>query len=406
MTMKPRKSNDAKDADCYVQSFAVPFRYPVHFTRNVFRPVSPLLASVFGASEHGRPHRVVVFVDDGVVRTDPRLLARITAYFARRPDVTLLAPPEVIAGGEQAKDGWHGVQHVMTQLGNLHLCRHSYVVAIGGGSLLDMVGFAASLVHRGVRLIRLPTTVLAQNDAGVGIKNGMNEHGMKNFVGTFAPPYAVINDFDFLNTLDDVHWRGGISEAFKVAIIKDAAFFAWLERHATQLRRRDVAAMEQLVRRCATMHLQHIGTGGDPFEQGAARPLDFGHWAAHKLEVLSGFTIGHGQAVSMGIALDSYYATTAGLISIAERDRIVSAMQRAGLPVFSPWLVTAGTKRRLAILDGLAEFREHLGGHLTITLPKGIGNRVEVHAMDKHIIARGVQWLQRLGKVVSTCTGA
>jgi 3-dehydroquinate synthase len=386
-------------ADFYLQAFAVPFTYPVHFARDVFNPASPLLASVFGPPEPGRPHRLAVFVDDGVVRATPRLPARITSYFARRRGFALLAPPEVIAGGERAKDGWHGVQHVMTQLGNLHLCRHSYVVAVGGGCLLDMVGFAASLVHRGVRLVRLPTTVLAQNDAGVGIKNGMNAHGLKNFVGTFAPPHAVIDDFDFLDTLDDAHWRGGISEAFKVAIIKDASFFGWLERHAARLARRDAGAMEQLVRRCAVLHLQHIGASGDPFEQGAARPLDFGHWAAHKLEALSGFTIGHGQAVAIGVALDSYYAAARGMISLAERDRIVQAMQRAGLPVCCPWITVPGRSRRLAILDGLAEFREHLGGRLTITLPRGIGDRVEVHAMDGRIIARGVRWLQRLGKV-------
>ena len=393
-----RRTRKTQPADCYVQSFAVPFTYPVYFTRDVFNRASPLLAAAFGARESGGVHRLAIFVDDGVVAAAPRLTARMSAYFARRPGFQLLAPPEVVPGGEHAKDGWHGVQHIMTQLGNLHLCRHSYVVVVGGGCLLDMVGFGASLVHRGVRLIRLPTTVLAQNDAGVGIKNGMNAHGMKNFVGTFAPPHAVINDFDFLETLDDAHWRGGISEAFKVALIKDAAFFGWLERHAAKLCRRDAAAMEELVRRCATLHLQHIGTNGDPFERGAARPLDFGHWAAHKLEALSGFAIGHGQAVAVGIALDSFYAAAKGLITVAERDRIVSALQRAGLPVCAPWLAIAGSKSRLAILDGLAEFREHLGGRLTITLPKGIGQNVEVHTMDERILIRGVRWLQRLGK--------
>ncbi|MEI8242790.1 MAG: 3-dehydroquinate synthase [bacterium] len=390
------RTRAGKRADCYLQSFAVPFSYPVHFARDVFNPASPLLASVFGPPDPGRPHRLAVFVDDGVVRATPQLPARMAAYFARRRGFELLAPPEVIAGGERAKDGWHGVQHVMTQLGNLHLCRHSYVVAVGGGCLLDMVGFAASLVHRGVRLVRLPTTVLAQNDAGVGIKNGMNAHGMKNFVGTFAPPHAVIDDFAFLDTLDDAHWRGGISEAFKVAIIKDAAFFAWLDRRAARLKRRHAGDMEQLVRRCATLHLQHIGGGGDPFEQGAARPLDFGHWAAHKLESLSGFAIGHGQAVAIGIALDSHYAAARGLITAAERDRIVNAMQRAGLAICSPALATTVRGRRLAILDGLDEFREHLGGRLTLTLPSGIGERVEVHAMDERIIVQGVRWLNGL----------
>jgi len=183
-----------------------------------------------------------------------------------------------------------------------------------------------------------------------------------------------------------------------VAIIKDAAFFAWLERQTARLCRRDDAgAMEQLVRRCAILHLQHIGASGDPFERGTARPLDFGHWAAHKLEALSGFAVGHGQAVAVGIALDSYTAAAQRLITTAERDRIVQAMRRAGLPVCCPWLAAPGRNRRLAILDGLAEFREHLGGRLTITLPKGIGNCVEVHTMDERIIARGVRWLQRQG---------
>jgi 3-dehydroquinate synthase len=380
---------------CHQQSFSVPFSYPVYFTRDVFNPKHPLLASVFGPHEGGRPHRVIVCLDAGVVRANPKLPARIMAYFGKHAALDLLAPPEIIIGGEQAKNGWTGVQHVMTLLGQHHLCRHSYVVAIGGGSMLDMVGFAAALVHRGVRLVRLPTTVLAQNDAGVGVKNGMDEHGMKNFVGTFAPPHAVINDFDFLATLDDRNWRGGIAEAFKVAIIRDAKFFEFIEKNAEKLRRRNAAAMEQLVQRCAILHLEHIRGGGDPFEQGTARPLDFGHWSAHKLETISKFELGHGQAVSIGIALDAFYAAAKKLITIAERDRIVQAMQRAGLPVWSEFLAARPRNGRFAVLAGLDEFREHLGGRLTVTLPKGIGNRVEVHAMDERIITRGIRWLAR-----------
>ncbi|MFZ4395200.1 MAG: 3-dehydroquinate synthase [Kiritimatiellia bacterium] len=379
---------------CYRQSFAVPFEYPVYFTRDVFRPSRPLLASAFGPAEQGRPHRLLVYVDDGVAHAMPRLPARIAAYFGGRPEFDLRLPPIVLPGGERAKEGWGAVQHVMTQLGEQRLCRHSYVVVVGGGSLLDAVGFAASLVHRGVRLIRLPTTVLAQNDAGVGVKNGMNEHGMKNFVGTFAPPHAVINDFDFLETIDDVHWQGGISEAFKVALIRDAGFFAFLEKNAARLRARAADAMEELVQRCAILHLEHIRTGNDPFERGAARPLDFGHWAAHKLEAMSGFTIGHGQAVAIGIALDCYYAAEKGLLSARDRDRILRAMRTAGLVLWDDRLALCSRRGRLVILDGLDEFREHLGGQLTITLPDGIGKRVEVHAMDTRVLARGVAWLR------------
>jgi len=385
--------------DSYQQAFSVSFAYPVHFTHGVFDPGNPVLASVFGPREYGRSHRILVYLDDGVARATPDLPERITAYFKRHAGLDLLAPPEILAGGEQAKDGWRGVQHVMTQIGNQHLCRHSFVVAVGGGSLLDMVGFAASLVHRGVRLIRIPTTVLAQNDAGVGVKNGMDDHGMKNFVGTFDPPHAVIDDFDLLQTLDETHWRGGIAEAFKVAIIKDAAFFRFLETHAAALRRRDRAAMEHLVRQCATLHLDHIRGGGDPFEKGAARPLDFGHWAAHKLESLSGLALGHGQAVAVGIALDAWTAAARKLISVAERDRIIGALRRAGLPVWDDHLlVRLPHGRRPAVLDGLDEFREHLGGRLTVTLPRGIGHRIEVHTMDARVVARGIHWLRTISR--------
>jgi 3-dehydroquinate synthetase len=106
----------------------------------------------------------------------------------------------------------------MWTLGNLHLDRQSFVIALGGGSVLDMIGFAVSIVHRGLRLVRLPTTTLAQSDAGVGVKTGMDEHGQKNFVGTFAPPFAVINDFELLKTLSFEHWIGGVDEALAVQV--------------------------------------------------------------------------------------------------------------------------------------------------------------------------------------------
>jgi 3-dehydroquinate synthase len=223
----------------------------------------------------------------------------------------------------------------------------------------------------------------------------MDEHGLKNFVGTFAPPHAVLVDFDFLKTLSATHWRGGIAEAFKVAIIKDAAFFRYLEKNAANLRRRDTRAMEQLVRRCAILHLDHIRAGGDPFEMGSARPLDFGHWSAHKLELLSGYALGHGQAVAIGIALDSAYAAARGLLTLAERDRIVAALERAGLPVWSDLLVLPGRGKNLRVLEGLDEFREHLGGRLAVTLPRGIGARVEVHAMNQRVLRAAIRWLKR-----------
>lgn len=361
------------------QQFSVPFEYPVWFGRDVFGKESDVF-ELFLNSGRRQVKKILVFVDDGVALADPDILKKIETCFASRPNVfSLMMPPQVVAGGEVSKRGWGQIQKTMMTIGNCHLCRQSYVVAVGGGSMLDGVGFAAALVHRGIRLVRVPTSVLAQNDAGVGVKNGMDEHNMKNFVGTFAPPFAVLNDFDFLRTLPDKYWFGGIAEAVKVAVIKDKSFFDEIAAAAPKLRRRDEQAIERIVMRCAELHLEHIRSGGDPFEMGSARPLDFGHWAAHKLEIKSGYTLGHGQAVAIGIALDCRYARNKGLISSAECDAVLKTLEACGLPIASPDLDES-------VLAGLEEFREHLGGELCITLPKGIGGKVEVHEMDLPVL--------------------
>ncbi len=367
--------------DVYHQRIAVPFDYPVHFTRDLLG--GELLAETLDRLGEGRRHRAVVYLDEGLAAAWAGLADRVKEYFhARRERLDLAGPPQVLPGGENVKNGWKVVRDVMTMLGDLHMDRQSYVIAFGGGAMLDMAGFAASLVHRGLRLVRVPTTTLAQNDAGVGVKNGMDEHGQKNFVGTFAPPFAVLNDFDFLATLTDRDWLGGVAEAFKVAIIKDADFFAWLQGAAGDLRRRDDDAMEQCVRRCAILHLEHIRTSGDPFETGSARPLDFGHWVGHKLETLSGYELGHGQCVAVGIAVDSFHAMRDGLIGEGDFEAVLAGLSDAGLPIYSEHLARRGPDGRFAVLTGLEDFREHLGGVLNVTLPDGIGGKREVHEIN------------------------
>ncbi|MFC1499085.1 3-dehydroquinate synthase [Verrucomicrobiota bacterium] len=383
------------ESDCYKQSFSVDYSYPVHFTRDLFSTENNILSETAKGLGCGSASRTLVYIDDGVIKAIPDLEEKIRTYCSANSDVfDLVKDPEEVPGGERTKNGWGVVRNIMASIGSGHLCRHSFVIAVGGGSVLDMVGFAASLVHRGVRLIRIPTTVLSQGDGGVGVKNGMDEHGMKNFVGTFAPPSAVLVDFDFLETLEEKYWAGGIAEALKVAIIKDADFFNYLESNAAKLAERDEGTIEYVVRKSAVLHLDHIKTGGDPFEFGAARPLDFGHWSAHKLEVLSGYKIGHGQAVAIGIALDSFYAADKGFITEEERDRILATLQNIGLPIWDRLLESKDKSGRLDIIGGLEEFREHLGGHLTITLPDHIGEKIEVHEMDLSVIEKGILFLK------------
>jgi 3-dehydroquinate synthase len=379
------------------QTIQITYRYPVHFTHGLFAPENPLLAEVLCDEAAGEPKKLLYVVDRGLLRRHPGLLAAIEEYCRRYSDALVLAgPPLLIEGGEGVKNDHTNVAAI---LGAIHACgidRHSYVLAIGGGAVLDMAGYAAATAHRGVRLIRVPTTVLAQNDSGVGVKNSVNAFGKKNFLGTFAPPYAVLNDSDFLTTLADRDWRSGIAEAIKVALLKDQAFFTFIEAHAAALVRRDMPAMQWLIYRCAQLHLEHIATSGDPFEFGSARPLDFGHWAAHKLEQLTDYGLRHGEAVAIGLALDSTYAYLAGLLPEGDWQRILQTITSLGLPMYVRELSLHLYDRSSTgcVLAGLNEFREHLGGQLTITLLERIGAGIEVHAIDEALMVRSIALLE------------
>lgn len=377
------------------QAVQVSYRYPVHFTAGLFSAENAILRDVLLQGAGGRPVKALCIVEREVIAHHPALAGEIAAYFARPGDlVRLVAAPLIVDGGEQVKNDPAQVEAIHRAINEHGIDRHAYVIAIGGGALLDMAGYAAATAHRGVRLIRVPTTVLSQNDSGVGVKNSVNAFGKKNFLGTFAPPYAVLNDATFLTTLSDRDWRAGISEAIKVALLKDPAFFAFLEEQAQALMERDLDAMAWLVYRCAELHLEHIATSGDPFETGSSRPLDFGHWAAHKLEQLSHYEIRHGEAVAVGIALDATYAHLSGMLADEDWRRILDLIGSVGLPLYVPELATMTAEGRHAVLLGLEEFREHLGGQLTIMLLEAIGQGIEVHEMDQTRILISIARLQ------------
>jgi 3-dehydroquinate synthase len=378
------------------QRITVHYDYPVVFTRDLFDPRHRLLAATFDRLKEKRRHRVLVCLDAGVAAAIPGLAARIRRYFAAHRDTLELAGPiERIKGGESAKHALSTVTRTVRWMADRRLCRHSFVMVIGGGSVLDAVGFSTSLVHRGLRLIRVPTTVTAQNDVGVGVKTGIDYLGGKNFLGTFSPPFAVLNDFDFLDQLDQREWVAGMAEAFKVALIKDRRFFGFLCREAKRLRHRDRAAMERLVITCARLHLDHIRSGGDPFETGSARPLDFGHWSAHQLEIMSRYRLRHGEAVAIGLALDACYAARKGFLPEPELHALLTGLLDAGLPIWHPLLARREADGTPTVLRGLESFREHLGGTLTLTLPSPAGNRVEVHSVDSTLMVEGIAFLRQ-----------
>ncbi len=368
--------------------FSVGWRLRLRFTRGALAPDNHTLRDVIEAEPGLGPARLLAVIDDGVAGAAPGLTAALEQYAqAHRDRMRLVVPALLVPGGEQAKNDRAVLDLLVRAIHDAALCRRSYVAAIGGGAVLDVAGFAAATAHRGVRLIRIPTTTLAQDDSGVGVKNGVNAFGKKNFLGCFAPPWAVMNDADFLLTLSDRDWASGWSECVKVALVKDASFFESIERASAALRERNLDAATEIIRRSARLHLAHIAVGGDPFELTRARPLDFGHWAAHKLEQITGFRLRHGEAVSIGIALDATYSALSGWLGEAERERVVACLRALGLPTFDDSLTEE------SLLGGLEEFREHLGGRLTIPMLRGLGHAFDVHAVDEAQMRRAIERL-------------
>lgn len=376
-------------------AIAIPYQLRVLFTERSFAPDNPLLRNLLCAKESGSRRKVLFYIDEGVATATPGLVLEIEAYFQRYREDLNLKGIHLLPAGEPIKNETDYLKSIYSHIEQQKICRHSYLAAIGGGALLDTVGFAAATAHRGIRHIRFPTTTLGQADAGVGVKNGFNFHGKKNFVGSFAPPFAVVNDFAFLDTLPEKHLRNGYIEAIKVALIRDLAFFEWIEENADALARFESDAARQLVYRSAQHHVTHIATSGDPFEMGSVRPLDFGHWAAHKLEQLSDFRISHGEAVAIGIALDTLYSQKSGYLDPSSVERVLTLIRRLGFATYAPELEQRDAAGQNATLAGLEEFREHLGGLLTITLLKEIGQRFEVHEMDTNTILQSIAALPR-----------
>lgn len=372
------------------QSFSVKFEYKIHFTTSLFDVSNPTLANFFKESQTGVVRKIFFVLDQGVADAHPDLVSNIQVYFDQHQEIQLIQEILVIAGGEASKNDTALFDRLVEAVDRFGIDRHSYIAAIGGGAVLDLVGYAAAVSHRGIKHIRIPTTVLSQNDSGIGVKNGINYKGKKNFLGTFSPPAAVFNDDRFLLTLSDRDWRSGISEAVKVALIKDPAFFYWIEEHAAQLVARDLDTMNYLIARCAALHLNHIASA-DPFEMGSARPLDFGHWSAHKLEQLSNFNVLHGEAVAMGIALDSAYSFMTGLLSEEKLLRILHVLLHLSFDISNPLIQISDPES--PILHGLTEFQEHLGGKLTITLLTDLGTGKEVHEMDHQMLIQASHYV-------------
>ncbi len=368
---------------CNLLTLNVSFPYRVYSTNKLFSPENRELA---GLLEGGKGIRCLTFIEEAASIAMPDLGTAVAAWFSKTMKEVDFRQLITLPGGEQTKLSMAVWERALTAIQAENMDRHSYILAIGGGAFLDVVSFAAATAHRGIRLIRIPTTTLSQADSGVGVKNGINFRGEKNYLGTFTVPWATINDRDLLIRQPEHLKRVGLSEIVKVAVIRDAPFFQWLEEHADELARLEPDTLTHAVEQSALLHARHIAESGDPFEQGTSRPLDFGHWSAHELEALSEYSIGHATAVAIGMHLDIAYSVAMGWMPATDGQRVIDLLVRLGLPVSSPIL---GLRRgpRYAVLSGLEHFRQHLGGELTVLMLKEIGQGFDVHEISSDIMA-------------------
>ena len=369
--------------------FSVAFRHRLRFTHDILGSDSDALADLLESSE-GRIPRVQFWLDEHVSNANPDLKQRLHSFARRNTErFQAVGNPQIVPGGESVKNDIHILERMLKVFHEADLDRRSYVVVIGGGAVLDAVGFAAAIAHRGLRLIRIPTTTLAQADSGIGVKNSVNLFQKKNWLGSFAVPWGVINDRSMLGTLSDRDFRCGFSEAVKVALLKDPSFFNRIVDNASEISHRGDACWS-VIEDSANWHLRHITAGGDPFEMLEARPLDFGHWSAHKLEAMSQFDLRHGEAVAIGVAVDTVYSSLVHGLPSEDVDRVLLALERLSLLIDHPAL-----QRTEELFSGLEEFRQHLGGRLTVTMLEGIGKPIDVHEIDRGRMVEAIHYVMR-----------
>jgi 3-dehydroquinate synthase len=326
----------------------------------------PILAGpgLLGSAElllrHAGAAKLLVVTDDVV---GPLWLARLEQGLIGRQFEACVLP-----GGEEQKT-LGNVAIIIDALVAARLNRDGMVLALGGGVIGDVAGFAAASYQRGIPIVQLPTTLLAMVDSSVGGKTGVNHPGGKNLIGAFHQPSAVIADTDTLSTLPDRQLRAGLTEIVKAALVADAPFFGWLEANVAKLLARDAAALEEAIRRACAIKAAIVVE--DEREQGRRALLNLGHTFGHAIEAGSGYgQVLHGEAVAAGLVLAAELSARTGRIEDAEVTRVRNVLAAAGLPVEPPRL------GRARMLELMAMDKKVKGGEIRLVLLDGIGEAV------------------------------
>ena len=308
--------------------------------------------------EHLRARELLILSDTTVA---PLYLATLTSSLGKRRVVEVVLPD-----GEAHKTLANAARLLDVLVAN-RLARDCAVLALGGGVVGDLAGFAAACYQRGVDFVQLPTTLLAQVDSAVGGKTGVNHAGGKNLIGAFHQPVLVVNDTATLATLPARELRAGLAEVIKYGLIADAALFEWLENHLGELLAGDAAALAHIIRRSCEIKAAVVGR--DEREQGERALLNLGHTFGHAIESATAYRQWlHGEAVGAGLVMAASMSAACGYLDAAQAERVRRLIERAGLPTYIAAVAPA------AVLEHMRMDKKVLGGRLRLVLLRGIGD--------------------------------
>ncbi len=344
--------------------------YPIYIGSGLLARAELLTSYIHGA-------RVAIVTNDTVA---PLYLGRVRPHLARYNPVEVILPD-----GEQYKT-LEVLNRIFDALLQNRCDRQTTIVALGGGVIGDMAGFAAATYQRGVPFIQVPTTLLSQVDSSVGGKTGVNHPLGKNMVGAFYQPRAVVIDTDTLNTLPDRELSAGLAEVIKYGLIRDPEFFAWLEAHMDRLLARDPAALAEAIERSCRNKAEVVAA--DEREAGVRAILNLGHTFGHAIETGMGYGAWlHGEAIAAGMAMATDLSRRLGWLTEHDVARTRALIERARLPVQAPPMLTAAQFRALMSVDKKVQ-----AGKLRLVLLKSIGEAiitgdVPAAALDETLVA-------------------
>lgn len=337
--------------------------YPIHVGSDLLDGAATLL------SLESRP--MLMLSDTNVA---PLYAERVATALGLAPTALLVVP-----AGEGSKS-MDVLNRVLDWMLDQRLPRDGVLIALGGGVVGDLGGFAAAVYQRGIDFVQCPTTLLAMVDSSVGGKTGINHVRGKNLIGAFHQPIAVFADTDTLNTLPEREFGAGLAEVYKYALLGDAAFLDWLDRHADALRQLDPSAVDEVVRRCCRMKAEIVAR--DEREAGQRALLNLGHSFGHAIEAFEQYRgYLHGEAVAVGMRIAAAVSVRLGMLDAAAGERIGESLDRAGLPAAVPSGMDVDDFARLMALD-----KKVRDGRLRLILLRGIGEAVVSADFDDEIV--------------------